>query len=202
MRVKNYRFLGYFGVILVSILFWLSFFTIFYSYKDYEQVQIFITSHTYYSNIEEQLLKNVNENTLKNIVVTHVSYDDDNYDSALVTVGMLDSDILILPESVLNHHTIEYEFIELSDSYLDIYGIDLSNFELLTISDTVYAIKVYDSETKTSNLNEYVSFSYEDTNDYYILINASSINAGDYGVVEQNTTTNVFKVLKELLNQE
>lgn len=200
-RKLNYNLSGYLAIIILSVVLWTSVFSLITRYKNYEQIQIFVTSEAISQNFRDNLQYSLNSNEIKDIQITQISYDNQYYDSNLVTHGMLDCDILILPEIVISATGVN-DFVVLNNSLLDNYGIDYTIFNYLEVSDLNYGIKIYDSETKINLLDGYVYFSNDESNNYYMFVNKASVNAGDFGVQISETTENAYLVLKEILSLE
>lgn len=180
------------GVILVSIVF-----GAICRPKDFETVNVFITSKSCDNIKMTELLE---QTTSCQVSVAQYSFTNSNYYNVLSTSGMLLSDIIIIPQSIVPDKNLDKEFAPLTSDLLKKYGINDNDMEFINYANDSlpYALKVWDNETKTNRLEPLVNFDDVQEN-YYLLVNITRPNAAPYSTAK-NTSTNAFVALATLLN--
>ena len=63
-----------------------------------------------------------------------------------------------------------------------------------------YGIKVYEEQTNTNLLDTWMTFN--DDEDYYLIVNANTVNAGDFSNREEETSDHSFVALSYLLKND
>lgn len=191
------NFFNYLIIIGISILLWVSIFSWLSQSKPYQEINLFITSDGVYDLLNETLEEEFGNESEYTIGIKNITLDDEYFSETFLTQGMIEGDLLILPESVLNADN-ALDWIPLTNEILNTYNFDTESYSFYQVNDTNYAIKIYDATTQTNLLSNYIEYSLEETEDYYIVINASSSNA-----VNNNSSYNendlIYYVLSFLL---
>ena len=191
---------GYLLVILGSIVFWLSFFSLINQPNPTETIQVFISAKTYDSNLNQQL-EGINELTrISSINIICFPKNDNDFEESLLTQGMIESDLLILPESILDYSE-QSAFVSLNDQLFQNYQMIDDGLTFKKIGDDQIGILVYDGLTQINYLEGLIDFNENDTSNYYLVINKNSTNAGVYGNTKHSYNDMVFYVLKYLIDQ-
>lgn len=182
------------GAILVSIAF-----GIICRPKDFETVNLFVTA----KSCDRLALTELVENSAAcKANVAQYSFTNKNYYDVLSTSGMLLSDIIIIPQSIVPEKNLDKEFAPLTSALLAQYGIDSTGLEFIDYAEDnlPYALKVWDNETKINKLQNLVNFD-DVAENYYLLVSITRPNAAPYSVAK-NTSSNAFVALAAMLNYD
>lgn len=186
-------------IFIASCVVWFSVFSYLNKPKDYERLQVFITADLVENDaIKEKCNK---DNLFKDVLIYSCGEEDTYYTTMLETSGIISSDILIVNETLVKTKGATTSFIELDQSYLNKYNIDLSKYELTYVDDKAYGIVIYDN---AKNINLIDKISYNDSNKnnrYCICLNNISYHIDKYSIQKDKTTDYAFKVLYSLLNK-
>jgi len=74
----------------------------------------------------------------------------------------------------------------------------MKQYDIFTSGAYNYALKVYDAMSTTNLINRYFSISSSD--DYYLVINANTVNSGSYSKATGTKSDFSFKALSYLAN--
>lgn len=201
MKHPKFRFWPYIGVLSVLLMSatWISVFNKLDAPKSHERLQLFLASNEYQENFAETLNTTLKPPGVKDITLKALSVESPLFYTMLSTVGILDSDLLILPAHVINGIGTLNDFIALDTTLLNDFNIDTTDLTYFTNDNHHYGIKLYDGESKTNYLPAY--FSFTSTEDYYVLMNTNTYNAGEYGQKGTVSSTSAFTFLALLLNK-
>jgi len=160
--------------------------------KAFETINVFVTA----SRCDHiKLGKTIQDAIGVKTTISGYALDDKYYKESLQTSGLLMSDLLILPKSLLPENSIDKEFAPLKEAELTEYGIDCENLEFYVKNNQNYALKIYDNTTKLNLMKQWAEF---DGEDYYLVINISRPNAAPYSAAK-TTTSNAFSALAIIL---
>lgn len=198
------RFYGLFKyyilIFILSLITWFFIFDQLTKIKPTEEIRIFIAATSVKTEYTNTLVEQGLTLGLRHVDLVVVSPDHSMFSEMLLTKGLHESDLLILPQSILDSTSLDQQFVGLENAYLLDFGIDLTAFDLYTKNAINYGIKVFE-EGHTDLLNSNVSY-LDDGEVYYILINATRPNIGTYYINESAMTHNSFYMLGLLLNSE
>jgi hypothetical protein len=184
----SYSWFIYLLTAIIIVMFWYQAFNLYHQVKLDEKVTIYIAAKEVEpNNLESKLESKLLHEKLKDIVVLSDDYEEQDFYLKLNTKGLVKTDLLILPRSVIENINAVYLFIPLNSEYLTDY-IQVDEYYYLELSGIKIAIKL------NNLLDEFIN---DDNNDYYILINKNSVNAGS---LNSSKTDLALKVLKELLD--
>ena len=164
--------------------------------KAHETIVIFITGQ---SCKQDEIVKIVQESVGAQTSASCHPVDSEQYYALLSTSGLLRSDILILPESLLPQKTVENDYAPITEQdmkYLNagIYG----NLTFFTKNDVPYALEIRNYSQNFNLLGDLIDFGKSEEN-HYLLINKSRPNAAPYSNAKQ-TSDNAYRALASLLN--
>lgn len=183
-------------ITLASIIIWTSIFSSINKPKDYETLQIFISSSSYK---EESLKETLNkDNSYKDVIIYSADEDNKYYTSLLETSGILSCDLLIVNKSLVLTDGAESTFVPLSQEYLSSYKIDLSKYQLVNKNNITYGIVIYDKENNINLLGDYITFDSDQI--YCLCLNTISYHVGVYSNKINNVSNKAFETLANLLN--
>lgn len=140
-----------------------------------ETLHVFITSEFIQTNeLKDSLLEELSVYGIKKIIITYVSYDDPYYSTQLLTQGILDADILILPKTFLSEFDLSEQFRPLDTNSLWSSGLNPLEFNTLNHNSLTYAISIYE----VSGYNHF-SFNhrFDESLDYHVTFNQTSIHS-------------------------
>ena len=150
---------------LIIIAFWYQAFHLYHKIKLNEKVTIYIAAQDVKNEELETLLEErLLDDKLKDITINFDDYNDSNFYVKLNTIGLIKTDLVILPESVISNLHVLYEFTHLDNEYISNY-IELENDDYLELSGIKIAIKIKDENMK--RLKDYITYENEK---YYLLI--------------------------------
>ncbi len=109
------------------------------------------------------------------------------------TLGSMD--IVILPESFFAVGAFGSSITKYAEIDLNVINkyLDLSSCSFFERNNKKYGIKIYDSETKTGNIADFIKF--EDCS-YYLFISASTLHGGD---LNNSPHDGIFDIIKLIL---
>ncbi len=192
LLLKNIKW--YIVIFICSTLIWSFIFNNITAPKKHEKIDIFITANVV---DKDAITYKINNNNLKQITITNCGENDEYYSATLETIGIISSDILIVTDDLVLTEGATTSFIELEESYMKQFNINLNDFELVYVNETPYAIVVYDESKNINLLQDYVTF--DNKNEVYcIVINNISVHIGKYASAE-NSTLIAFDVIYNLL---
>lgn len=168
--------------------------------KANEKIQIFIASNAYRDELSTNLAAGLKDVGVKSVSLKAVSQDSSLFYTMLSTVGVLDSDLLILPYTILKGIGEMGEFVPLERDTLRTYNIDTSDHELWTHDSKNYALKIYDASSKTNYLDTY--FLLSDSEDYYVALNKNTCNALAHPNNDKTSSDRAFYALNVLLSNK
>ena len=200
MMEKKYRLKvgGYLLIVMGSIIFWISLFNQINQPNPDEKIQLFISAESYDQSLLENI-ESISNDEILDISIVCVPTSDDDYNATLLTQGMLESDLLILPKTVLDASD-DSSFVPLTSTFLIDNQIDDSSLVFYSIDTINYAIQVYDGLTKTNLLPGLVTFDESDSNDYFLVLNNISSNLGVYGDTSKDYNEVGLLIMKYLIN--
>lgn len=179
---------------LFSIFIWILMVDLFIAPKKNEKIGIFIGSYGISNEILEAISK---PDYIKEIEYYDVHVKESYYFvlfSSYASSG--DFDIAILPESQFRESDIQY-YEKINQEILE---SSFGEMEYFRVNNNIYGIKVYDAETNTGLLTDYIM--YEDSDaleeDYYLFFSNSSIHLGS---LNDSDYDGVYVILKELLGK-
>ncbi len=184
------QFWAYLICIFVFVILWNGVFGFLVRIPEDEKVTVFIASQSETYAYGEELSSDRPQN-LRAVDVRCAIPDSMYFDIYLAIYGYSQSDILILPETLI-------DFENLSDRFCGIdaeYAKQIGNLGTAESEGNVYGICVYDSESKKSLLSG-IEWGSGDT-DYYLFFRAGSLHTGDGDTVSENST--VAEILKQML---
>ena len=156
-------------IVATILLTWL--FSFFPDVKRKEIINVYIMS---YGINEDKINHFFDANKPDEIKQVHTSFTNENSlysEYSFQTKGILDSDVLILPYSLI-------EGYELNNYFVTIDSI-LNGYNYLVKDEVKYGIKVYDYASHRSYLDEYILYglSFENNEqNYYLFINLKVVN--------------------------
>ena len=161
------------SIIILSSLAWWAMFAHLERVKPDERIQLFFSVHVNETDIQTDLLENFEDQNIQEISIHTISITNADYDAALLTQGMLLSDILILPTNFITDQTIE-NFLILDDAVLQQEGTNPSTYTFVSKNEKHYGLIVYDATSNINLLDNYINTSEFNSNSYCLLINNNS----------------------------
>lgn len=202
--MKTYRrrtsFKAYLIIILSSLLFWSILFNLGNKESELETFQIFIVSTGYDPSMKSELESKGENLGISEFNVYHITYDDDLFSEIFITQGMMESDILILPKSILESAG-SGDFIDVTTVISQIETLNETEITTYNLNDQPIGIMIYDDDSQTNLLSDYLSFDGV-SEDYYLAINNLTIHAGDLSNQSNQTTDYIFSILTWLLSND
>jgi len=187
-----------FSITIFSALCWSGIYELLDAPNSQESLHFFLSSGSYSSHIESDLLNEFRDNGIKDISVTSIIPSNTFYASTLATVGIQDCDVLILPQTVLEGLTDYSDFAPLQDTTLQTYGIVSSGFTFFTSEGTPLGIQIFDGDHEENKLDGWLTFA--DHDDYFAFINVNTVNSGSFSTHEGTHTDHAFLALTYLLS--
>lgn len=176
MKIKIYNTFPKLPVVVIIasvILFWSLLFSSLNQLSSKEKIHIFIAASALDSqSLEQKLLQALNEQGIKKITITYLSEDNPFFPTSFLTQGILESDLLILPNSLLLQFDLSEQFLALDDVKLLAKDIDINSFGILEQNNLTFGLEVYSFETNINHLNFDVSFTKNDP--FFLLLNQES----------------------------
>ncbi len=181
-------------IFLAAAVLWQSVFSLLTKPGKTERLQLFVTASACDSNAIKETLSHI---PVESISVAFQSTESRNYNDYLTTVGILNSDLLILDSSIFEVEYAYQEFAPLEEDFLKQYGLDLDSLPLIPCQGNNYGIVVYDKKARIDLLPELFT-PCDEARQYCIVINRNLPNAGPYSQGDV-TTDHAFRALCALL---
>jgi len=149
----------------------------------YEKLNVFVASKSldgvaFSNRLEEKL----SPSGLKKASTTQGNPSDSLFSQKLSVVGYNGSDLFLLPQSVLSGLAAEDVFLPFSEDFVATHAKEANPVYYQT-EEGIYGIRVK-AKGETSWLSSSVGFLDED---YYLSLNATSKNLGNYGLYDNPT---------------
>ena len=158
-----------------------------------ERIEIFVGSYGLSDEINDVVNK---PSYIEELIFTNVRIDESYYFVLFASyASSKDVDAFIVKESQFRESDIQY-FQKLSDDKVNEYfGVS----EYFTVNGDIYGIKIYDCETKTGFLTEYIDYSKEgkDDEDYYIFFSKYSAHIGKLNDSSYDGVVQILNYLKK-----
>lgn len=174
--MRNRNIFAFLGIMITSVFIWLLVFTTINKTPKDKMLNFFVVGTVEVEKINSYLLPSLKEDNVEKITYTQTSINSEEYYMLFSTQGVFDSDLFVLPKS-------ELDAFEDYSIFLEINNEELANPLNYLNNSITYGIYY-------SNTRRY--FGFENNEEYYLLINANSVNAG-------KKTTNAIKALNLLL---
>lgn len=145
-----------------------------------------------HDKLSEELPQGIEE-----IAVRYALVSDVNYGVYYSTVALVDSDIIILPESRVFGDDCEAKFCALSLALAREY---FGENEYYFVGGNAYGIRVYDKTTGSGACKDYITYSRAGNaeENYWLFFNKSSMHLGEFAGSESNSAVTVAKRLLSL----
>lgn len=190
----SYKWFIYLLTAIVILFSWYLAFNSYYGVKADEKVSIYIGSSFVKINELKSILEaNVDDERLRQVNVNYDNNSDDDFYLKLNTRGLVNTDIVILPKSVVDDLNPLYLFAAL-DKELLIYYFDVDNYTYLYQNGICLGLVI--KNDNISLLSEYITFYDEE---YYLFINKNSHNLGELGNKDSDLA---LKVISHLIKME
>ncbi|MFA5235952.1 MAG: hypothetical protein WC399_03845 [Bacilli bacterium] len=186
-------------VIIATTLIWTGLFRALDAPKAHESIQLFLATNAFSDDLDVDLEVNLSEQGVKDVVINAVAPDSPYFFTMLSTIGILDCDLLLLPEVVLAGVEDITNFVPLEADYLVNFDIAMADYSRYMVGSVDYGIQVYDATSETNLMNRYFSISGEEN--YYLVVNANTVNCAPYSKATGTTSSRSFAALSFLLNQ-
>lgn len=200
MKHFKLRYLSQISIAVVTVMSvsWINLFNKLDAPRKTEKIEIFIATNQYVENLGDLLSTGLKESGVKAVNIHAVAPESALFYTMLSSVGVLDSDLLVLPSSVIEGIGETDDFVLLDSAFLKDYAIAGDEYEYWTNTKGKYGIKIYDAQTKFNYLDKY--FWINSAEDYYIAVNTNTVNSAPYSKVSENTSNRAFLALSFLLN--
>lgn len=199
--ISRYQKISLISISIISLmtLTWTWLFSALDTPKDSERIQLFLATNEYREDLETDMESGLANVGVKDVIITAVAPDSPYFFTMLSTIGILDCDLLLLPETVITGIEDITNFAPLEENVLAEYDITASQYDYFTFGVYNYAIKIYDADSTNNLLDRY--FSITSSDDYYLAINANTVNSGSYSKTAGTTSDHSFEALAFLLNE-
>ncbi|GEM_PF-2124030 len=188
------------AIIGVSTIAWSLLFNRLDQPTDLESLHLFLSVPSHHTNMKSALEYHLGADGIRKVSITAMAPDSAYYAATLATVGIGECDLLVVPQSVLDSLADFNNFAPLSESTLLTYNLDVAQYDYYENEMTPYGIKVYEEQTNTNLLDTWMTFN--DDEDYYLIVNANTVNAGDFSNREEETSDHSFVALSYLLKND
>jgi hypothetical protein len=162
----------------------------------YEKINIFVACSSIKSKSFCDKIKNeYKDDGLKQVSTTASNPSDSVFSQKLSVVGYEGSDIFLLPYSVLSTIKASDIMLPFSASFISSY-VTISNPAYFTSEEETYGLKVL-NKGETIWESDYMSLI---DDDYYLCLNSTSKNIGDFGIYnnpEYDLALKVFTYLEK-----
>lgn len=175
MNKVRYAWSHIFIIVLFASLLWSIVYPQAFKYSKAETLHLFITSeYIQTDDLKNQLMSELTPLGIKKIIITYVSYDDPYYSTQLLTQGILEADILILPKVLLDDFNLLEQFKPIDTDYIWSNGFNSNHFTTLTQLGQIYALSIYES----SGYDHFgFNHRFDESIDYYVVFNLESVHA-------------------------
>ena len=171
-KIKAFLSFNWFFILLIYICSFVGFYYLFDVLKTpqyNENINIFIgINHLDSKNMEKDLYNDVKDKSIKAVDVDYSNPNDSYYSIVFNTRGLVNTDILILPESSIGNSNYSTYFIELKDNIITKYVN--KSISYTSYNNTNFGINA------TSFINKYNN---DNTNEYYLFFNKKSNKIGE-----------------------
>ncbi len=162
-----------------------------------ETLQLFVTASACDSKAIRESLSDI---PVQQITVASQSTGSSNYNDYLTTVGILNSDLLILDSTIFEVEYAWQEFAPLEEAFLKQYGLDLGSLTPILCQEKAYGIVIYDREAGIDLLSGLFT-PCDENRQYCLVINRNLPNAGPYSQGNE-TTDHAFRAFAALLGAQ
>lgn len=176
---------AFFSSIFAFIFIYLMIFTSINRAPDDMTVKMYVTAN--YVN-KKAIKETVINDEVKAVIINFDNEDDEYYSSSLETQGLLNSDILIIPENVFDSSDKLNSFIEIADEMFNENNSNKDEYNLLIRDEMIYGIIVYKKDL-VDIFGQNIEFQNENET-YIIAINRAS-------KVTNKAIHTMFKLLKK-----
>ena len=197
--VKHWHF---YVIWLVLVLFvWELLFATITAPKKEKTVRIFIAAFEVDDTALKERLSTDKSDYLKNVDIYALSPALPQFYTLFETHGLLDSDVLILPENVYTEGDYFTQFARIIDK--EYFAGFYSGAVYLEKDGKAYGIKVFDGITKTGIAEDYVSYTYENfkNEDYFLFFNKRSLHTGKLSESELDGAIKLAADYLRLINE-
>ncbi len=181
-------------IILASALLWQWVFSLVCAPKKHETLKIFVTADRCDTAKMKAELDGL---PVEKISVFSQSVTSNHYNDYLTTVGILESDLLIVDSSIFELEYAWQEFAPLDADLLSQYGLEAADYSFVSVEGTHYAIVIHDEDLGVSLLGDFLEVC-EPGRQYCIAVNKNTPNAAPCSQGE-TTTDHAFRALALLL---
>lgn len=180
----SYNWFFYVGSLLAIIIFWTWVFSMLAKVPLNEKITIFIGAYGVDENMNTEILEN-----LQGIREVEIHCEDpkgDMFPLLLQTRGIINTDIIILPESAINDEILPMWFREIDETVLREYLPDM-DYDYYETGVKKYGLLAYDAEKKLTYLFPDIIFASENTEEenFYLFLNKESVNLGKLNINEK-----------------
>ena len=164
-------------IIIFSSLLWSIVYAQAFKYSKAETLHLFITSeYVQTEDLTNQLMDELSPLGIKKIIITYVSYDDPYYSTQLLTRGILEADILILPKILLDEFDLTEQFEPIDVDFIWSNGFNSNEFTTLIQQAQIYALSIYEA----SGYNHFGFYHrYDESEDYFVTYNLESVHSNN-----------------------
>ena len=191
---KNFHFFIIIPVLLSGLLYWGAKIKV--APKKHEKIQMFISCVDLNNKALEKAIKDTNKVDVKEINVSFAIYGSSSMNMVYSTVYS-EMDVLVLPKTFLDENIEHYYpyYTKLDESVISSYVGDVDYY---TYGENKYALKIYDSATKSGWCDSIIKYEKDGFNeDYYMFFVFKSVNLGELSKSKSNHALEFMKAMKE-----
>lgn len=187
---------GYFiAVIVISVVLWAFAFDNITAPKKYQTLNLFITAEKCNVTLIEEKLSEIDG--VKRVNAVSSSEKSNYYGEQLSTIGLINSDVLILNLASMPEKNLDVQFAPLDGDVIKRYGLNAEDYTFFAMEDRNFGIIVYDKENGIDLFDGIIEF---DENEKFVLcLSSYRPNAVTNGTVK-NTSDNAYTALSVLLS--
>ena len=168
--------------VLLSIIF-----SVTHQIPEYKQLTIFISGEVTDSDkLKNDLLEKYQDNELKKVTYIASRLINPQYNTKLTIAGYNTADILIIPESILEHLDVASFGLELNDELISNY---YQGYNFFLEDNTKYGVQIDKEKVK-----QYMNLP---SGDCYMILSGKSQNIGEYAKAKKKERNNALNVVKD-----
>ena len=174
----SYDWVYYVVVVILAISVWFYAFKLYHLPKKYEKLEIFFGGTVNDYSFEKDALEKLQDEGVLKVSISSIATSDKAFANKYDIVGLNNSDIVLVPLSIATKTACSLTFIELDDDYnCPYFTQEGKNYGLIINKDLLSKYFIFDNE------------------DYVIMINGGSVNAG-------SITSTAYSLVKWMVGYE
>lgn len=202
MNFSLFRWKSALLVVVINIILWTLLFILPLSVPKTEQVHIFMVSEHVSEDFEARLKHLLAQFGVKVTQIEQVSASDRALVSLLYTRGILDCDLLILPESLIEGILLEDAFIPITEDLFAYLGLEIEVYTFFEFHQKKFGVLIHSQDNQINLLGGSVFFNQNQRENMYIFINKNSVNVGSFRDGNELVSDNALIALYFLLTQQ